>query len=588
MEPSDADVAEAVAVLSRYGAKVDETDIQIVATGLTVRRQASDGHVGIDALRAAHDLLCMTTAQHRVPDLLSDLATLLLARGYVPAPDAHEGRWWLWWPKKGRGPCRDCGQERSLTRYSNTFGGVYRYLCGRCRKQELADQTADLDRVTGVTREPGEDASSLMFRRMTAIFEQYRLASESIDDDAEPSVKDLHTKPTDDDWDRHVATLEELLTPLAWAGWLLPDEYDCDFDPELGPWLYGEIRRTSMVVNLEYGPSGGKLDLQPFDDVAGEEPDAYTTLDDTLAIVLTGDVEADRKAVADRVGEAGLLDATRVRADGNSTEMTRLMYLTYGQWILAPAVAHSGATSEELAAKLDADRFFSTFFTAVVGFVGRDVLPDLIPDAAALGIAAWCWRNNTAVEAWHLPDDVLMARVNIAVTKAIQPHIDSVEGVDWDSVQQALTDPTWRLADGRVIADLFGEGWADVCATVSEQVHEWKRLDETILGPEATIRLLTIGGSTSYTRHWWGQGRWNAICQRIIDDAAAAGIALPVPYDSRGALALAADLADPEQVSDIVLDWLIDMPGPGTDGPRGLRMHTEVTRPVYRTMVDIE
>jgi hypothetical protein len=45
-----------------------------------------------------------------------------------------------------------------------------------------------------------------------------------------------------------------------------------------------------------------------------------------------------------------------------------------------------------------------------------------------LGVAAWCWRNNTAVEDWHLPSEVLMARVNFTVTKAIQPHLDPFEG----------------------------------------------------------------------------------------------------------------------------------------------------------------
>jgi hypothetical protein len=94
-----------------------------------------------------------------------------------------------------------------------------------------------------------------------------------------------------------------------------------------------------------------------------------------------------------------------------------------------------------------------------------------------------------------------------------------------------------------------------------------------ILDTEATLRLLTVGGSTSYTRHWWGQGRWTAICHQIINDAVAGGVSLPAPYDTRGPDALQHDLTDPDRISDQVLDWLMDMPEGGSDGPYGLRYH---------------
>jgi hypothetical protein len=177
-----------------------------------------------------------------------------------------------------------------------------------------------------------------------------------------------------------------------------------------------------------------------------------------------------------------------------------------------------------------------------------------------------------------------MARVNLAVTKAVQPHVNSFEGVDWDGVQAALTDPHWKLPSGAAVAELFGEGWSEVTATMTEQVQAWRRLDEELIGPQATLRLLTIGGSTGYTRHWWGQGRWNAICRQIVDDAVEAGVPLPEPYDRRGSDELDADLADPDRVSDDVLDWLIGMPQGGLDTARGLRMHATATQPVYRMM----
>ncbi|MDF3300095.1 hypothetical protein [Streptomyces tropicalis] len=205
---------------------------------------------------------------------------------------------------------------------------------------------------------------------------------------------------------------------------------------------------------------------------------------------------------------------------------------------------------------------------------GRDVAPDIVPDAAALGVAAWCWRNNTAVEDHHLDTDVLMARVNIAVTRITQQHICPVEGIDWDSIKDALMDPQWALADGTPVHSLFGPGWGDVAATVTAELDRWRQLDHEVLGAETTLILMSIGDSTSYTDSWWGQGR----CRRIIDDSTAAGLPLPPPYDQYGPDALLADLDAPGHVPGPVLDWLIDPPRAGDRRPRGLRMH-QVTRP---------
>ncbi|MEV0688987.1 hypothetical protein [Streptomyces sp. NPDC050388] len=168
----------------------------------------------------------------------------------------------------------------------------------------------------------------------------------------------------------------------------------------------------------------------------------------------------------------------------------------------------------------------------------RDVAPDVVPAAAALGVAAWCWRNNTAVEAHYLETDVLMARVNIAVTRITQQHVCPVEGIHWDAIKDALTDPKWTLPDGTLIRSLFGEGWAEVASTVTAELDRWRRLDQEVLGPETTLILISIGGSTSYTGSWWGQGRWHSMCSRVIDDALAAGLPLPAPYDQRGRDAL--------------------------------------------------
>ena len=93
------------------------------------------------------------------------------------------------------------------------------------------------------------------------------------------------------------------------------------------------------------------------------------------------------------------------------------------------------------------------------------------------------------------------------------------------------------------------------------------------------VRLLTVAGSTPNTRHWWGQGRWPAICGAIVADATSAGIPLPAPYGTEGADALLRDLRDPEALGDDVLGWMIDIPGTGVDGPYGLRFHKS-SRPI--------
>ena len=66
-------------------------------------------------------------------------------------------------------------------------------------------------------------------------------------------------------------------------------------------------------------------------------------------------------------------------------------------------------------------------------------------------------------------------------------------------------------------------------------------------------------------------------CRSIISDATQAGIALPLPYDQRGADALLTDLAEPNQLGDDVLDWLIDLPAGARTAPEGSASTTPPT-----------
>ncbi|WP_143261501.1 winged helix-turn-helix domain-containing protein [Allokutzneria sp. NRRL B-24872] len=394
--------------------------------------------------------------------------------------------------------------------------------------------------------------------------------------------------PSDEQWSEHAEHLEELLSCFEWAGWLENgDGYFIEYDDETGPVLYATLHRTCMAFDVEYHPSTAQLRLLPHN-YEGGWPQVFTMLDDEVTIELGGDLDEQTKHVAEHAGALGLLDPTRIEVDPVAqVSLRQFMDVQLTEYVFEEIAEYREKSLEDATGDLDADSHLQNYFAAVVGLFGRDVLPDLVPSAVALGIAAWCWRNGTAVEAWHVSDDVLVARINIAVTRTISGHIDPYEGIDWPGLEVALTDPAWALPDGRTISDLFGEGWQEVRDSVSRELTTWRRLDEDLLGPVATLRLLTIGGATSYTWQWWGQGRWTAVCRAIVDDAIAGGITLPTPYDGLGSERFIADLAEPDQLGDDALKWLIDMPTSNVDGICGLRFH-DATKPIPRVVEPIE
>jgi hypothetical protein len=136
------------------------------------RRSHEPETVTTRELLFAHDLLYMGAVRGGTTGLREALAAALLARGHVPEPTEYEGRWWLWWPSQGRGICQRCGEGRFLRRYSNIWGKPYRYLCQRCRGEEIAEETEELDRATGVTMLPGESPDSLLHPRLSALIDQ--------------------------------------------------------------------------------------------------------------------------------------------------------------------------------------------------------------------------------------------------------------------------------------------------------------------------------------------------------------------------------------------------------------------------------
>ncbi|MET9720275.1 hypothetical protein ABZZ46_33400 [Streptomyces rochei] len=549
---------------------VHSAGVTELAAALGVLRRTEKGQSVADiVLLAAHDLLYAQVPRPLGDSSMRRLAEILVGRGVVPKPGDYDGKWWLWWPKSGRGPCRDCGKTRSLTRYSARFGNEYRYLCADCRsaeRQQVAERAGELLDMHG-TRS-----------RFPVVPTPASAASTHLTEPA-PAGSTVVSSPSDHDWDLYVTRLHELLAALEWAGYDMPEEWETDFDLQAGALLSASLWRGDGCVEIEYSPNRGVLALRPFEDVTGDWPESYSLLKDDIEVPVALSGQQAVAAVADAAGEAGLLDAAHVHvADSAPPEAKQEFTLRRVRRIFLPAAAFRQLPMTDVLREVSENEWLSAYLDWVVGMAGRDVAPDIVPDAAALGVAAWCWRNNTAVEDHHLETDVLMARVNIAVTRITQQHVCPIEGIDWASIRDALMDPQWALPDGTLVRSLFGPGWTEVASTVTAELDRWRRLDHEVLGPETTLILMSIGGSTSYTDSWWGQGRWRAMCRRVIDTATAAGLVLPAPYDQRSPDILLADLDAPDQVPDTVLDWLIDLPEADHDGPRGLRMN-DVTRP---------
>jgi hypothetical protein len=563
------DLEKAAELLSRRarGGEPRPGETRIIASALyTTRHSDVPGAVSDEELLAMHDLLC-GPLRHSAAEALANLATAMLARGMFPGPGAWNDEWWLWWPKKSRGPCPRCGQVRVLTRYMGHFGDCDQYMCQKCRRQGFQDAENDLEQTTGVAPLPGESIDSLTQRRLAAILQQAK------DQDARSA------RPSDETWTKWIDRLEELLAPLERAGWELPEEYDTDFDFEYGASISGDARRTDMALDFEFKPYRDELLLHPCE---YSDDALLSALDETATVQVGEDPDSGRRLVAEAAGELGLLDATRVAAGSDSDISTgELIADRYVEWVFEPAADYRAIPVSDLVGMLMADKDFSGALRGLAELFAPNVLPDLITSAAAIGIVNWCWRNDTAVEDHHLPTDALMAKVSISATSAVMELVDPYDGIDWQGVEERLTSQTWRLPDGRLICELFGEGWPEIERTVRDAVRKWRRFDEDLLSPDATLRLLTVAGSTSYTRHWWGQGRWTAICKAIVTDATAAGISLPAPYDATGTEAFLRDLEQPDAISDEAMAWLIDIPGAGSDGPRGLRDHN-ATKPIVR------
>lgn len=348
-EPQDLERATELLSQRPGSGEPSPSDTRLVAQALYATRHADvPGAVSDDELLAAHDQAC-GPLRHRAAGALTELATAMLARGIFPGPGEYKDEWWLWWPKKGRGPCPRCGQNRVLTRYMGHFGDSDRYSCQKCHRQDIQDAEDALEQATGVSPRPNESSISLSQRRLAAILQQAR-------DEGASSAG----RPSDEIWAKWIDRLEKLLSPLERAGWELPEAYDTDFDFEYGATIFGETERTGVAIGFEFKPYRDELLLEPWDSFG--DP-ILSALDDTTAVQVGEDQDNGVRLVAEAAGDLGLLDATRVAASSDSDVSTgELVAERFVEWIFGEAADYRGIPISDLVDQAMADEEFSSAF----------------------------------------------------------------------------------------------------------------------------------------------------------------------------------------------------------------------------------
>jgi hypothetical protein len=356
---------------------VQSAGVTELAAVLGVLRRTEKGQSVADiVLLAAHDLLYAQVPRHLGDSSMRRLAQILVSRGVVPKPGDYDGKWWLWWPKKGRGPCRDCARTRSLTRYSARFGNEYRYLCAGCRateRQQAAERAEEFLDTHG-TRFPFQVVPTPASAAGSHLTETAPVGSAVV------------SPPSDSDWDRYMTRLHELLAALDWAGYEMLEEWDTDFDPQAGALLFAALWRGDGCVVAEYGPHQGMLALRPFDDVTGDWPESYSLLEQSMEISVPLPGQQAVAAVTDAAGQAGLLDAAHVHvADSAPPEAKQEFAMRRIRRIFQPAAAFRKLPLADVLREVTESEWLSAYLDWVVGMAGRNVAPDIVPDAAAAG-----------------------------------------------------------------------------------------------------------------------------------------------------------------------------------------------------------
>ncbi|WNV84868.1 hypothetical protein [Umezawaea sp. Da 62-37] len=362
--------------------------------------------------------------------------------------------------------------------------------------------------------------------------------------------------------------LRRMIGPLARAGWLeisLDEWYDDDDDETAesarAVEVVAELERSGFHLVVSWDSVRRELVVDDRVDGGGwigVLPSLFP-LDDALVVDLsdTRSPQACAETARRAFAAAGLLDTTRIRVpDAASSLRADLVLLLMAEHIYDIAKQHRGSDDAgEVFGSLGED--FSWRISSGIRAYPL-IVPAVVPSAAARGIAEWCWRRESVVEEWHgKVGDLTMARANIAATRVVLPHV-YLEGVDWSAVRVALTLPRRRLGDGRVLADLFEEGWEPILASVHRQVDLWQRADDE-LGPQTVLRLLAMHGSrTESVGTWWGSGHYETLTRQAIEYAESQGTLPSAASEEFSDVVQFADALahHPDALDDDILRWL--------------------------------
>jgi hypothetical protein len=352
---------------------------------------------------------------------------------------------------------------------------------------------------------------------------------------------------------------EALLAPLYDAGWAR--------QRAVGPGklftvlprgIHRVLRRSCLVIGVSYDIDEDDLEhvallpiadqlVQPDDELGVHDAvdgtvDVWSHLDD-----MTTDLSV---AFADE----GLLDPTRFRLPSKDpiahVALLTTLYYTYVSRI---AARWRGGYLPTALKAMDGDSTLRTQLRACM-FLAPNVIPDPVPMAAAIGITLDCWRN-TELETLHASThsrftDLVMAKLNIATTRAVRDYITTA-GIDWSGIGGVLLDAERAGGNnaGDSIADLTGAGWPALAASIEAKLARWEHIEQ-LAGPEATLRLASVMGSTDYTSRWWGNGWWRAYARNVLND-------LQDRYPAR--LPRSSELGPIDHL-DALTDWPDEMP----------------------------
>jgi hypothetical protein len=148
---------------------------------------------------------------------------------------------------------------------------------------------------------------------------------------------------------------------------------------------------------------------------------------------------------------------------------------------------------------------------------------DALLDLAAIGLTNGSWRN-TALEDIHAGADggpgirdADMMRFNIATFRVVRAHL-ALDGVRWEELLDALTDPERPLPGRTTVEAVAGASYQALAESIEDQLNvAYDTADER--GVPFALRRFAIHGGLA-CRGWYGTPWWPDIVDVFIEELA--------------------------------------------------------------------